>query len=457
MNRYDLIVRGGQLVLSSGVQPADLGVVAGRIVAIAPDLDGGGSVTLDARGLHVLPGVVDAHVHFNDPGRSAWEGWASGSRALAAGGGTLACDMPLNAHPPTVNAAAFDAKLAAATGAAWTDFALWGGLVPGGVDRLDELADRGVIGFKAFMSNSGIDDFAAVDDGTLYMGMARAARLGLPVAVHAESDALTGALARQALAAGQLTVRAYLESRPAVAEWEAISRALLFAEATGCAVHIVHVSTGRSVALVAEAQARGVNASCETCPHYLVLTDADAERLGAVAKCAPPLRPAAEGAALWDHLAAGRLPMIASDHSPAPADMKTGDDFFRVWGGISGCQSLLPLLLTEGYHARALPLPLIAAVTATYPAQRFRLPGKGTLALGADADLALVDLAATVPLTATDLHYRHAHSPYLGRLLRGQVVATLLRGRLIQRAGQAVGTPAGRLIRPAPITDRILE
>ena len=448
MPRYDLIVRGGRLVLPDGVQPADLGVAAGRIVAIAPDLAGGSAATLDATGLHVLPGVVDAHVHFNDPGRSDWEGWASGTRALAAGGGTLACDMPLNAHPPTVDAAAFDAKLAAATGVAWTDFALWGGLVPGPVDRLDELAARGVIGFKAFMANSGMDDFAAVDDGTLYAGMARAARLGLPVAVHAENDALTGALARQAVAAGRTDVRAYLESRPAVAEWEAISRALLFAEATGCAVHIVHVSTGRGVALVAEAQARGVDASCETCPHYLVLTEADMERLGAVAKCAPPLRPPAEAAALWDHLAAGRLPMIASDHSPAPAAMKTGSDFFRVWGGISGCQSLLPLLLTAGHHARALPLPLIAAVSAAFPARRFALPGKGRLALGADADLALVDLAAAAPLTAADLHYRHAHSPYVGRVLRGQVVATLLRGRPIQRAGQAVGAPAGRLVRP---------
>jgi allantoinase len=450
MSRYDLIVRGGLLVLPDSVARADLGVVAGQIAAIAPDLEGSSDSTLDATGLHVLPGVVDAHVHFNDPGRAEWEGWGTGTRALAAGGGTLAGDMPLNAHPPTTDAAAFDAKLAAATGAAWTDFALWGGLVPGNLDRLDELAERGVFAFKAFMSNSGIDDFQSVDDMTLYDGMARAARLGLPVAVHAENDALTGALARRAIAVGETGVRAYLDSRPAVAEWEAISRALLFAEATGCAVHIVHVSTGRGVALVAEAQARGVDASCETCPHYLVLTGEDVERLGAVAKCAPPLRSGAEQAALWEHLAAGRLPMIASDHSPSPAAMKTGDDFFRIWGGISGCQSTLPLLLTEGHHARQLPLPLLAAALAGYPARRFRFPHKGTLAPGFAADLALVALDHAAPLAAADLHYRHAHSPYVGRTLRGRVISTLLRGQPIMRDGHAVGAPSGRLVRPAP-------
>jgi allantoinase len=190
-----------------------------------------------------------------------------------------------------------------------------------------------------------------------------------------------------------------------------------------------------------------VDVSCETCPHYLVLTEDDMERLGAVAKCAPPLRSGTEQTALWGRLADGTLPMVASDHSPAPATMKTGDDFFRVWGGISGCQSLLALLLTEGAARRGLPLPTIARVTAEYVAARFGLaPGKGRLAVGADADLAMVDLSHRSTLEAGDLQYRHAHSPYVGRDLCGRVVRTLVRGTTVWQEGRSVGEPVGRLI-----------
>ena len=449
MPEYDLLLRNGTLVLEAGPQPADLAVSGGTIADLGPSLPGTAAATIDATGLHIFPGVIDAHVHFNEPGRTEWEGFASGTRALAAGGATLFFDMPLNAHPPTTDGAAFDLKRAAAEAAAQVDFALWGGLVPGNRDRLDELAARGVVGFKAFMANSGIDDFPAADDLTLYDGMARAAQLGCLVAVHAESDALTGALARQAQAEGRTSIRDYLHSRPVVAELDAIGRAILFAEETGCALHIVHVSTGRGVALVVAGRARGVDVSCETCPHYLVLTEDDMERLGAVAKCAPPLRPPAEAAALWTHLQAGTLPMVVSDHSPAPPDLKTDPDFFRVWGGISGCQATLPLLLTEGHAARALPLATIAAVTAGNIARRFRLPQKGRLAPGADADLALVDLPYTGTLAAADLLYRHAHSPYVGRAVRGRVVRTLVRGRTVFHAGRITGAPTGRLVTPA--------
>jgi allantoinase len=403
---------------------------------------------IDCAGLQIFPGVIDAHVHFNEPGRTEWEGFATGMQALAAGGATTCIEMPLNAHPPTVNGANFDLKVAAARAAAVVDFALWGGLIPGNVSHMEELARSGVVGFKAFMSASGIDDFAAADDLTLYEGMVRAAHLRRIVAVHAENDGITRGLAARAVAEGRTGVRDYLASRPIVAELEAIQRAILFAAETGCALHVVHVSTGRGVALVAEARARGVDVSCETCPHYLVFTEEDVERIGALAKCAPPIRSMEQRNALWDALADGTLPMVASDHSPAPAVMKQGADFFHIWGGISGCQSLFQLLLTEGYFARDLPLSTLARVTSEYVAERFGLPGKGRIAVGMDADLALVDLDAESMLDAEDLFYRHRHSPYVGMRLRGQVVRTLVRGTTVYHDGKIVAAPLGRLVTP---------
>src|SRR5436190_10962787 len=375
-----MIVRGATVVDERGAMVADVRVTDGVVAEVGPELAGGGAGDLDARGLLALPGVVDAHVHLNDPGRAHWEGFATGTAALAAGGTTCAIDMPLNAVPPTVDGAAFDAKAAAATGVARVDVALWGGLVPGDRDRLDELAARGVVGFKAFMSASGVQEFEAADDLTLLEGMERAARLGLAVAVHAESEELTSRLARRAVAEGRVGVRDYLASRPVLAELEAIARAIAFAAETGCALHVVHVSSGRGVALVAQARARGVDVTCETCSHYLVLDADDAERLGAVAKCAPPLRGADERETLWAALRAGDVDLVATDHSPAPAALKQGDDFFAVWGGIAGAQTLLALLYDEGVAGRGLTPDALVELLAAAPARRLRLaPAKGAL------------------------------------------------------------------------------
>jgi allantoinase len=419
---YDVLIRGGE---------HDVAIADGAIVTIGAELEGGAREVIDARGLEMLPGVIDAHVHFNEPGRTGWEGWATGSRALAAGGATACVEMPLNAHPPTVDGAAFDAKAAAAHTSSLVDFALWGGLVPGDLDRLDELAARGVVGFKAFMCDSGIADFPAVDDDALGAGMARAAALGLPVAVHAERPSAL----RPPAGTGW---RDFVASRPVAAELEAIERALELAEATGCALHVVHVSTARGVALVAEARERGVDATCETCPHYLTLTADDLETLGTRAKCAPPLRPAAERDALWEEL--GRVAFVASDHSPCPPDMKAGD-FTAAWGGIAGCQTLLPLLLDAG----RLPLDTIRALTSENVAARLRLP-KGRLEPGADGDLVLVDLGAR---HAPELHDRHRLSPFAGRALRGRVVRTLVRGTTVFRdSGIVARPPLGRLLTP---------
>jgi allantoinase len=428
MPEYDLLVRGASPLPEIGV--AD-GVIAGLTAASARE-------EIDATGLIVMPGVIDAHVHFNEPGRTEWEGWATGSRAAVAGGVTTVCDMPLNSHPPVVTVEAFEAKRRAAEAQSICDFALWGGLIPGHVGDLDALAACGVIGFKAFMSGSGIDDFPKVDLDTLREGMRRAAALGLPVAVHAEFDSAAGA------AAGT-SVMDYIASRPVESECDAIRAALAIAEDTGCALHVVHVSSGRGVALIAEARARGVDVTAETCPHYLVFTADDMERLGAVAKCAPPFRDAAERAALIDHVRTGRVDTIGSDHSPSPWTMKTDANFFRVWGGIAGVQHLLPVLLTEGFEPE-----LIVRLTATNVAQRFRFPTKNSLTIGCDADLALVEMGGAHEVTSDTLFYRHRVSPYVGRTLHARVRRTLRRGRTVFHDGRITAEGGGRLLTPSP-------
>jgi allantoinase len=432
--------------LIRGAEPfPDIGIADGKIVSFA---SGSAREEIDATGLHVFPSVIDSHVHFNEPGRTDWEGIETGSRALAAGGGTLFFDMPLNAHPPTCDAASFDLKLAAAQKKSLTDFSFWGGLVPNNLDKLEELAEQGVIGFKAFMSNSGMEDFSCVDDATLRAGMERAAKLKLLVAVHAESETLTSTRAHEKIAAGKISIRDYLDSRPGAAELDAIGRAIDFAGEAGCALHIVHVSSGEGVALVAEAKKSGVDVTCETCPHYLVLTEADMEKIGALAKCAPPLRAAEVQKNLWQQLLAGNIATIGSDHSPSPPEMKTDENFFKVWGGISGVQHTLPLLLTEGFVNRGLALSLIADLVSTNVASRFRIPNKGKIAVGFDADLVLVDLKQTFTFAREDLYYRHQQSPYVGRALTGRVVQTILRGQTIFKDGQIVSPPKGRLVKP---------
>lgn len=415
MPDVDLLIRG--------CDPADVAADDGRIVAVGRELDVTARKTIDASGLRVLPGAIDAHVHFNDPGRADWEGWGTGSAAAAAGGTTCVIDMPLNAHPPTIDADAFRQKVAVAEATSVVDFALWGGIVPGNLSCLAELAELGVVGFKAFMAPSGIEDFAMADDETLAAGMAEAARLGLPVAVHAESPALL----REA-AAGR-SFRDYAASRPVEAELDAIARAVALAETASCSLHVVHVSSGEGVRLVASARARGVDVTCETCPHYLVLDADDLERLGAVAKCAPPLRPREIVDDLRSEVERGAVDLLASDHSPSPPAMKEGDDAFAVWGGISGCQALVALTLTEGFDH---------ALVSERPAWRFRLAGKGRLEVGADADVVLVE-ESDWTLHADDLRYRHRHSPYVGRRLRARIVGAWLRGRPIaERPGQLV-------------------
>jgi len=398
--------------------------------------DTGAGEEIDATGLTILPGLIDVHVHFNEPGRTDWEGAATGSRALAAGGGTCFFDMPLNSSPCTVDAAAFRAKQAALEAASVTDFALWGGIVPGNRSCLAELAELGVIGFKAFMADSGLPEFPRSDDRTLLQGMEEAARLGLPVAVHAETNELVGG--------SGTTVREFLHSRPVLAEVTAIRRACELAEETGAKLHIVHVSSGRGVMAALEARQRGVDVTIETCAHYLYFGADDMERLGAVLKCAPPLRDANDRKMLWRAVTRGDIDIVASDHSPAPPSMKEGADFFRIWGGVAGVQSTLAVLLDMALPER------VAELTAANPAKRFGLARKGRIEAGFDADFTLVDLSAEHTVTRESLFQRHGFSPYIGATFRGVVRRTVLRGRTVFADGKIISEGGGRFIHAEP-------
>jgi len=455
--RLDLLIRQGLVVTPEGVQRKDVGVLRGRIVRVAEAISDAAVAEIDATGLHLFPGILDAHVHFNEPGRADWEGLDTGPRALAAGGGTWFCDMPLNSTPPVIDAAKAAEKRRIAEKKSVLDFSIWGGLVPGNLEQLGGLRDAGVIGLKAFMCGSGIDEFPGVTDAaTLRAGMKRAAALGLLVAVHAEDEAMAQRLTVAMRARGATDPRSWLATRPVAVELAAIRTATELAGETGCALHVVHVSSPEGIDLIASARRQGVNVTAETCPHYLLLDEEDVVRLGAPAKCTPPLRTEAQRLDLWRKVAEGGVDTIGSDHSPAPPAMKTAADFFAIWGGISGCQHGFPLLISEAAKG-ALPaeraLPILASLLADQVARRFRLAHKGRIAEGFDADFSLLDLGAPHVLTNAEVRYRHRQGPYDGRGSTVRVKRTVLRGRTVYSEGQVASIePAGNFIPPSPDT-----
>jgi allantoinase len=446
----DLVVRGGRVVTPEGVQAAEIGILHGKIAIIAPEVTEPTHTELDAAGRYIFPGIVDAHVHFNEPGRTEWEGLSHGSLALAAGGGTCFFDMPLNSEPPVLDAAALRIKRELAEQQSCVDFALWGGLVPGNLDKLAGLRDAGAIGLKAFMSNSGIDSFPRVDAKSLHEGMRRAAKLGMLVAVHAEDDALAARFTAEQKAKGKKDAKAWLASRPVEVELAAIRQAIEFAGETGCALHVVHVSSPEGVALITEARNMRVDVTAETCSHYLLLNDKDVAKLGAPAKCAPPIRDEKRRVALWSELRAGNIHTIGSDHSPSPPDMKTSKDFFDIWGGIAGVQHGFQLLMNECADTADKDLPRLAAVLARNVARRFRIDHrKGLLAEGRDADFTLVEFGPKRAIKADDLWTRHRISPYVGRANKARVTHTYVRGCPVWAdGGVASGSPKGQFIRP---------
>ena len=397
---------------------------------------------IEARGLHVFPGVVDAHAHVNEPGREEWEGWTAATRGAAAGGVTTLADMPLNSSPPTVDAASVQAKESRAARSAIVDYAMWGGLVGKDPAPLREMKQLyGVVGLKAFLCPSGVPEFPHLRADTLSPALAAASRAGLLVAVHAEDEALVAKGTEQMHAMGRRDRGAWLESRPPAAERRAIERLAGAARETGARVHVVHASSSAAVTAVLRARERGAHMTVETCPHYLTFTAEDVERVGPALKCAPPIRDRSSRERLWQHLLAGEIDLVASDHSPCTAELKTrgDDDIWEAWGGVTGVQSLLPVLLSEGVHRRGLRLAALARLVAGAPARLLGLwPRKGAIREGADADVALVALEREWTFTPEQLQARSGLSPYVGRSFRGAIVRTLVRGMTVFLDGEFV-------------------
>jgi len=440
----DTAIVGGVVATHTGVFPATVVIADGRVSAL---LDPGerpkADEVIEAADRLIFPGCVDPHVHFNEPGRTHWEGFETGTMSAAAGGVTTVIEMPLNANPPTTDARALAAKREAITGKAAVDYALWGGLVTDNVDALEGLRRSGVAGYKAFTVETGTE-FARADDGVLWEGMKSIAAWDGVLGVHAENNDLAARLRAGLEGAGRRDMRAWGESRPPEVELEAIQRVLLLARSAGCRLHIVHLSTPDGGAAIAEARDAGQRVTAETCPHYLLLDEEAACRLGPVAKCAPPVRSRAAVEALWRQVLDGTIDCIASDHSPCPPEEKArgAGNVWAAWGGITGVQTLLPLMLWEGVRGRGLALERLVALVSTNAARIFGLfPRKGTLCPGADADVAIVDPNREWTLSADRLLYRHPQTPYLGWRITGWVERVLVRGRTVYREGEILTRP----------------
>lgn len=437
--KADLYIKNGLVVTEETMFHGGVVITDGKIVELVEgDTAVSAQETIDVKGKAILPGIVDDHVHFNEPGREHWEGYQAGSMAAAAGGVTTFMEMPLNATPPSISRENLLHKREAVKNQSVVDYAHWGGLVDNNLDELEGLHEEGVIGFKGFMSESGVD-FKRINDDVLYGGLVKSRELGNVVGVHAESEYVTRFLAEQIQATGRVDRNAWPESRPPAAELEADKRAIYWAKVTGGRLHIVHVTIAEGIRAVDQAKREGVYVTVETCPHHLFFDNDDFVRIGPAAKCAPPLREREEVEKLWECVLAGVVDTIASDHSPCPiADKEKGDDnIWQAWGGITGVQAMLPAMLTEGVHKRGMPLPLLVKMMSANPARIFGLyPQKGSLLPGSDADITIVDLDKKWTLAADNLFSRHKHSAYVGYTFQGQISHTIVRGTTVYENGQ---------------------
>jgi allantoinase len=439
-----------RVALPEGVRPATVLVADGRIERVAhgravPD----GYDARDFGSDCILPGLVDTHVHINDPGRAEWEGFATATRAAAAGGYTTLVDMPLNCLPETTTVAALEAKRVAAEGNCFVDWAAWGGVVADNQEHIAALAAAGVPGFKCFLVYPGIEGFTMVDEAQLRAALPHVAKTGLPLLVHAELAPPIEAAAAGLSGADWTKYATYLASRPDEAELAAIRLMIELCREFQCRIHIVHLSSAKALEILAAARAEGLPLTVETCPHYLHLSADQIPDGATLFKCAPPIRCQTNQHCLWEGLLAGVVDLVASDHSPCPLEMKRLDtgSFQQAWGGIAGLSVSLPVMWTS-LRRRGLPLTSISRWMAEQPAKLAGLGGrKGSIAAGRDADLVVFDPEASFTLTADRLHYRHPVSPYLGEQLWGKVKKTFLRGTEIFSEGEFLGEPLGTELR----------
>ncbi len=439
MAEYELVIRAERAVTPDGVRPVTVAIRDGRIAAVAGPGAAPDAVSVEELPGHevLLPGLVDTHVHVNEPGRTEWEGFATATRAAAAGGVTTLIDMPLNSLPPTTTAAALAVKRAAAAPSAHVDVGFWGGAVPGNLAGLAGLHEAGAFGFKAFLADSGVPEFGLLDAAGLDAVLAETARLGALLIVHAEDPAV---LAAAPAAAGR-AYPGFLASRPAAAEDTAIAGLLAAAGRHGARVHVLHLASASALPLIAAARADGADVSAETCPHYLSFCAEQVPDGATEFKCCPPIRDAANRDGLWAGLADGLIGTVVSDHSPCPPALKQREsgDFGTAWGGIASLQLCLPAVWTQA-RRRGRGLTDVVRWMAAGPAALAGLAGKGAIAPGHDADLVAFDDAAAFTVDPARLEHRHPVTPYAGQALTGVVRRTWLRGRPTGAA------PAGRLL-----------
>ncbi len=421
--RFDLVVRAASAFVEGGFRPAEIGIRDGRIAAIASGpLEGDLQVTL-ADDEVLLPGIVDTHVHVNEPGRTEWEGFASATRAAAAGGVTTIIDMPLNSIPATTSPEALDAKRAVANVAVDTGF--WGGAVPENLGSLKPLHDAGVFGFKAFLAPSGVDEFGHLDAAQLEAALEEIAALGSLLIVHAEDPGVLDAHANE----GGADYHRFVESRPDEAETTAIQRVIDGVRRTGARAHILHLSSAAALPSLRAARAEGLPITVETCPHYLTIAEEQIPDGGTQFKCCPPIRDDANRDALWQALLDGDIDIVVTDHSPATVELKTrgGGDFQLAWGGIAGLQLGLAAVWTEASR-RGIPLDRVLGWMSRGPADLVGLGRKGRIAVGADADLVAFAPDAVFTVRKEELLHKNPVSAYDGRELRGAVRRTWVRG-----------------------------
>ncbi len=427
------------MIVDGEMRPATIKVDRGLIVAIEP----GGRADHDFGDHVVMPGLVDSHVHVNEPGRTEWEGFETATRAAAAGGTTTIVDMPLNTIPPTTTPEALAEKQAAARGRLAVDVAFWGGLIPGSLDQLAPLVDEGVSGFKAFLVDSGVPEFPPVPVDVLEAALKALSMLGVPALIHAEAPDLI-----EEPRGDPREYATYLATRPPESEARAIERVVRLAGPTGAAVHILHVSSAEAVEALD--QRGSIRPTGETCPHYLTFAAEEISDGATAFKCAPPIRHAEHREALWEALGKGTLQMVVSDHSPAPDDLKEVEsgDFMRAWGGIASLQLRLPAVWDSGSR-RGFGFQELSRWLAEAPAALAGLDDrKGTIRTGADADFVVWDPDGATKVTGHTLEHRHPLTPYEGMALRGRVVATLLGGEFVH-GGRAAAGHRGRMLRRA--------